>query len=93
MSGTPVAKPHDDRPPLAVAMEWTSRITTISLEMFIPALAGNWLDERLGTSHVLLIVGMILGFAIGLWSLIKLTQPPGPDRHTDGDPTKSRRNR
>jgi ATP synthase protein I len=67
----------DDRSPLAVAMEWVSRITTISLEMVLPALAGYWVDERLGTRFVL-VVGVVVGFSVGMWHLVKLTKaPPG----------------
>ena len=73
-------KPPDDRSSLAQAMEWTSRITTIAMEMVVPGLLGYWLDQRLGTRGVLLIVGVALGFATGLWHLIRLTMPP-----TDGD--------
>ena len=72
-------KQRDDRVPLAIAMEWTSRITTISLEMVVPALAGYWLDQRLGTRVLFLIVGAILGFSTALLSLLRLTKPPGSD--------------
>ena len=74
---------HDDRSPYALAMEWTSRITTISLELVVPVLIGYWLDQRLGTRPLFLVVGVILGFVTATLSLVRLTKPPGrePPRH------------
>jgi ATP synthase protein I len=75
---TPVKESPDDRSPLVLAMEWTSRVTTIALEMVLPGLLGYWLDRQLGTHLVLLVLGVILGFATGMWHLIKMTKsPPG----------------
>jgi hypothetical protein len=85
----PVRDAPDDRPPLAVAMEWVSRITTISLEMVLPALLGYWADRKLGIRG-LSVVGVIVGFGVGMWHLIKLTKaPPGkgrPPREPSQDP-------
>jgi F0F1-type ATP synthase assembly protein I len=64
----------DGRSPYALAMEWVSRITTISLGMVLPGVAGYWIDLKLGTKMVFLIVGIILGFVGGMWQLIKLTK-------------------
>ncbi len=64
----------DDRPPLARAAEWTSRVTTISLEMVLPGLVGLWIDRQLGTKALFLVLGVMLGFAAGLWSLVRLSQ-------------------
>jgi len=47
-------------------------VTTISLEMVLPGLIGYWIDLRLGTKLLFLVPGVILGFAIGMWQLIKL---------------------
>lgn len=67
---------RDDRSPYVVAMERASRITTISLEMVLPALGGFWLDRRLGTGVVFLIVGALVGFAVAMWQLIRAARPP-----------------
>jgi hypothetical protein len=69
-----VTNEHDDRSPMAQAMEWTSQVTTIAVEMALPGLGGHWLDRRLGTGMVFLLVGVALGFAMGMWHLLKLTQ-------------------
>ena len=74
-----MTKQCDDRPPFALAMEWTSRVTAISLEMVLPALIGYWLDQRLGTSVLFLVLGVMLGFVTALLSLLRLTRPPGPN--------------
>ena len=69
---------NDDRPPLAVAMQWVSRVTTISLEMVLPGIAGHWLDNRWGTSYLALL-GLALGLTIGLRQLIAMSrEAPGP---------------
>ncbi len=43
----------------------------IGLVMFLPAVAGGWLDERLGTAF-LAPVGLVLGFIAGLTWLVQL---------------------
>lgn len=50
---------------------WVSRITAIGLAMFLPAVAGNWLDARLGTSF-LGLVGLAFGFAVAISWLVQL---------------------
>ena len=67
---------RDDRSPFALAYEWSARITSISLELVVPVLIGYWLDQRWGTLPLLLIVGVILGFATATLSLLRLTKPP-----------------
>ena len=64
--------PPDDRSPYALAMEWVSRITTIVIEMVLPAVIGYWIDQRLGTKVVFFTLGVVLGFTGGIWQLIKL---------------------
>jgi ATP synthase protein I len=65
----------DDRSSYALAMQWVARITTISVEMVLPGWIGYWIDQRLGTKVVFLILGLIIGFAGGIWQLIQLTKP------------------
>jgi len=72
-----VPTPPDDRSPIAVGMEWTTRIITIALEMALPGLAGYWVDQKLGTVVLFLILGVVLGFLAGIWHLIRLTVKPG----------------
>jgi hypothetical protein len=57
--------------PVGEAMTWAARIMAIGLVMFLPAVAGGWLDERFGTSF-LAAVGLVVGFVTGLTWLIQL---------------------
>jgi hypothetical protein len=45
--------------------------------MFLPAVAGNWLDSRLGTG-VLGMAGLVLGFVLGLTWLVQLSRRKKP---------------
>jgi F0F1-type ATP synthase assembly protein I len=65
----------DDQSSYANAMQWVSRITSIVIEMVLPGVIGYWIDLRLGTKVLFLILGVILGFVGGIWQLIKLTKP------------------
>lgn len=76
---------RDDRSPLALGLEWSSRITTVALEMVVPSLIGYWIDLKLGTRLVFLISGTVLGFATGLISLLRMTRPTKPNRERDDD--------
>jgi len=77
-----VNEPPDDRSPLALAMEWTSRVTTVSLEMVLPGVLGYWVDQWLGTRMVFLVLGVVFGLVSGMWHLIRMTQPPAADRRS-----------
>jgi ATP synthase protein I len=72
----PVKKQLDDRSSLALAYEWSARITSISLELVLPVLGGYWLDQRWGTPPLLLIVGVVLGFVTATFSLLRLAKHP-----------------
>ena len=66
----------DERPPLApmaLAMEWVAKITTVGLEMALPAIGGGYLDRHLDTSYWA-PVGLVLGFVVGFWHLLQMTR-------------------
>ena len=74
MSLRPSAGPENQdtaqgRSATAKAALWVSRVTTISLGMVLPGLAGYWLDTKLGTRVVFLLVGFALG---GYWAFVQL---------------------
>lgn len=71
---SPEQNGQDDRSSMARAMEWTSHVTTIAAEMALPGLGGHWIDQRLGTKMVFLLLGVAFGFAIGMWHLLKLAR-------------------
>ncbi len=67
---------NDEAPrpdPLAVAMEWVAKITTVGLEMVLPAIGGAYLDKRIGTTYWALI-GVALGMVVGMWHLLQMTR-------------------
>lgn len=68
--------------PMAEAVQWLSRITTIAGVMVAPAAAGAWLDRRLGTGW-LAAGGLLLGFTGGLWLILRL---PGAVAVRRGEP-------
>lgn len=77
--------PEDRRPPLAIAMEWVSRITTVSLVMVLPALAGLWCDSKWGTGPWLVTTGAVFGMAAGMMQLLRMTGAVKKSKPDDGD--------
>jgi ATP synthase protein I len=53
---------------------WASRATTLGLEFTLPALGGAYLDRRWGTEPLATVVGAILGFAVGMMHILRLTR-------------------
>lgn len=69
--------PHPDRQThstLVEAHRWVSRLTTVSLEMALPAFLGHWLDEKWSTSPWLTAIGALLGFACGMTHLLQMAK-------------------
>lgn len=66
--------PREQRPsPIGDALVWAARIIAIGLAMFLPAVAGGWIDARAGTTWCG-PAGLVLGFVAGmawLWQLRK----------------------
>ena len=81
----------DNRPsplPMALAMEWVAKITTVALEMFLPAVGGGYLDRRWGTNYWAL-VGLVVGFVVGLWHLLQMTRSANQPRGKSHDEESS----
>lgn len=49
-------------------------LSQVGLEMVVPIALGWWLDDKLGSAPWLLVVGVILGFALGILHLLALTR-------------------
>jgi ATP synthase protein I len=80
----------DDRSLMAVAMTWTSLVTSVALEMALPPLVGHWIDEWLGIGPWFLSLGALFGLAAGLWHLLRVTAKPNLLR-SDSDGVPDRR--
>lgn len=72
-----MALPHEPSP-IAQALQWVSRVLAVAAVMVLPGVAGQWLDERWGTGFLALL-GLALGVTAGIWSLLAMTRPPGPN--------------
>ncbi len=56
---------------------------TISLEMSLPGVLGFWLDGRWGTGVLFTVLGVVVGFSVGMLHLVKLAKSAsgeGPSR-------------
>ena len=60
-----------DVSPVGEAMMWVSRIMAIGLTMFLPGVAGGWLDARLGTRFIGPL-GFVAGLGLAIYSLSQL---------------------
>jgi F0F1-type ATP synthase assembly protein I len=69
---------------MAIAFEWSATIMTISLEMVVPGLVGYWLDQKLGTRVLFLLIGFALGGAMATLALMRIAKKrPGPGGKQD----------
>ena len=69
------------RDPVGQGMLWASRITTLGLEFALPIGAGAWADQRWRCSPALLMVGLVLGAAVGTLHLTQIARElSGPPR-------------
>lgn len=64
----------DSRSAMAKAAEWASRIMTISMEMVLPGLAGYWLDNKLGSKGVFMLMGFAAGSVIAFKQLLSIAK-------------------
>ena len=68
-----VNDPPDQRSPMAEALDWVSRITSISILMVLPGVLGYLADAKLNTKVLFTLLGFGLGMFAGIWQLIKET--------------------
>ncbi len=69
----------DDRSSHAIAYQWASKITTVSLEMVVPGVVGLFVDRWLGTVVLFTLVGFGLGLSLGIVHLLRMTDSSGED--------------
>jgi hypothetical protein len=68
---------------MATAYQWVSRITIVALEMVLPGLAGYWLDQRIGTGVVFMLIGFGLGFTAAAVHLIQIARSNSGSKFND----------
>jgi ABC-type transport system involved in cytochrome c biogenesis permease subunit len=68
----PSDRHRDTRSPVGDAMAWAARIMAVGIVMFMPAVAGTWLDSHMGTAF-LGMAGLVVGFVLGLSWLLQLS--------------------
>jgi F0F1-type ATP synthase assembly protein I len=59
---------------MALAFEWSATVMTIAAEMVLPGLAGYWLDQRLGTGVLFLLVGFAMGGILAMMALMRIAK-------------------
>jgi F0F1-type ATP synthase assembly protein I len=70
---------------MAIAFEWSATIMTISAEMVVPGLMGYWVDQRLGTRGLFLIIGFALGGTLATLQLMRIANKrTGPGGKQNG---------
>ena len=69
-----MVKPSDDRSAMAIAFQWSFTVMTIAAEMVVPGLLGYWLDQRLGTKAVFLLLGFVLGGILAAFALLRIAK-------------------
>ena len=78
------------RPRWVLAAQFIGIGWYIAIAILAPTLGGVWLDGKLGTAPLFLLVGVILGVVVGFYGTYKmassyLSSPPrSDDRHTRG---------
>lgn len=60
------------RSPLAVGVGWAYRVMALGLEFVVPALVGHWIDGHLESHPWGVLIGSIVGFAVGMTHLIQI---------------------
>ena len=66
--------PPESRSPLAIGFEWATRISVMGMTFVVPILAGHGLDRLFGSRPVGLLVGMVLGFLVGIIQLVQFAR-------------------
>jgi Putative F0F1-ATPase subunit Ca2+/Mg2+ transporter len=66
----------DQRSPLSIGMGWASRIMGLSFEFSIPPLAGYFVDRWLGSNPIGILVGMVVGFLVGMLHILQIAKGP-----------------
>jgi ATP synthase protein I len=64
----------DQRSPLSIGIGWASRITVLGFEFSLPPIAGYFVDRWLGSNPVGTLVGMVVGFLVGMMHILRIAR-------------------
>jgi len=78
-----VTTPSDDPSPIAVAYQWATRIIVVALEMVLPGMAGLWLDRKLGTAVLFMLIGFGVGCTGSVIHLVQMTRADANRKSND----------
>jgi hypothetical protein len=70
-----VVRSPESRPALALGLEWATKITVIGAEFVVPILTGFLIDKRLGSTPLMVLIGVSLGFSLGMYHSVRLASP------------------
>jgi F0F1-type ATP synthase assembly protein I len=84
-----VANSPDSRSAVAIAFEWSFTVMTISAEMVVPGLLGYWLDQKLGTQVLFLLLGLVGGSVLAAWSLARVARRKGSNGKKSSEQNRS----
>lgn len=76
---------RQDRAPIPGAAEYMGVGLQFALSILVFLYAGRWLDEKLGTSPWLLMLGVLVGFGAALYSMVRKLGKQGSRRARDGE--------
>ena len=62
--------------PLAIGYMWSTRIITLSVEMGLIVLAFYWLDRKLSTAPLFIIIGSLLAVSFFIVQVTAMTKKP-----------------
>ena len=79
-----MSEPQPKLNPMGVALGWVAKITTVALEMVLPAALGSWADDRWGTDFLALL-GLAVGVSVGIWHLVQMTKRQNQQRRSPGE--------
>jgi F0F1-type ATP synthase assembly protein I len=75
--------PADDRSAISIAWAWSTRIIVIAIEMVVPGLLGYYfLDQKLGTKMLFLLIGLGIGMTVAILHLVRMTKTMSGSQHS-----------
>lgn len=91
--GTPVPRPRKSDHAHVTGMVWATRVTSIAMQMAVPAGLGYLADRTWGLTPWLTIVGACIGFGLFTMEIVRLAQGVSPSRRKRSPSERPERDR